>query len=126
MTPAALASNLLSMSSRSRVASGFRWSLRSLGRVETAGVYASGVDTLAWSAYSDPSLVARERERIFARSWQYVGRLAQLGDGPGYFASRVGDLPGVITRDRDGVLRAFLNVCRHLGSVVARLDVVRC
>jgi phenylpropionate dioxygenase-like ring-hydroxylating dioxygenase large terminal subunit len=77
------------------------------------------VSTLAWSAYSSPSLVARERERIFARSWQYVGHLGQLGDRAGYFGARVGDLPVVVTRDRVGVLRAFLNVCRHRGSVVA-------
>jgi choline monooxygenase len=73
---------------------------------------------LAWASYSDPELLARERERIFARAWQYVGHLGQLG-GAGYFASRVGDIPVVITRDRDAVVRAFLNVCRHRGSVVA-------
>ena len=76
-------------------------------------------ETLAWSAYTDPALPAVERERIFARAWQYVGQLGELGDGAGYFASRVGDLPVVVTRDRDGVVRAFLNVCRHRGSVLA-------
>ena len=76
-------------------------------------------ETLAWSAYSDPLLPALERERIFARAWQYVDHLAELGEGPGYVAARVGDIPVVVTRDRDGVLRAFLNVCRHRGSVLA-------
>jgi len=76
-------------------------------------------ETLAWSAYSDPALPARERERIFARAWQYVGHLSELGGGAGYFAARVGDIPVVVTRDRDRVLRAFLNVCRHRGSVLA-------
>ncbi|MGN6429222.1 MAG: aromatic ring-hydroxylating oxygenase subunit alpha [Gaiellaceae bacterium] len=76
-------------------------------------------ETLAWSAYTDPGLTALERERIFARAWQYVGQLGELGDGAGYFASRVGDLPVVVTRDRDGAVRAFLNVCRHRGSVIA-------
>ena len=64
-------------------------------------------------------LPALERERIFARTWQYVGHLVELGEGPGYVAARVGDIPVVVTRDRDGVLRAFLNVCRHRGSVLA-------
>ena len=64
-------------------------------------------------------LPALERERIFARAWQYVGHLVELGEGPGYVAARVGDIPVVVTRDRDGVLRAFLNVCRHRGSVLA-------
>jgi phenylpropionate dioxygenase-like ring-hydroxylating dioxygenase large terminal subunit len=76
------------------------------------------VKTLAWSAYSDPQLVALERERIFAHAWQYVGHRGQVGE-PGYFASRVGDIPVVVTRDREGALRGFLNVCRHRGSVVA-------
>jgi phenylpropionate dioxygenase-like ring-hydroxylating dioxygenase large terminal subunit len=76
-------------------------------------------ETLAWSLYSDPAVPALERERIFARAWQYVGHLGDLGDGAGYVASRVGDVPVVVTRDRGGVLRAFLNVCRHRGSVLA-------
>jgi phenylpropionate dioxygenase-like ring-hydroxylating dioxygenase large terminal subunit len=76
-------------------------------------------ETLDWSAYSDPALPARERERIFSRAWQYVGHAGQLGEGPGYLAARVGDIPLVVTRDRDGELRAFLNVCRHRGSVIA-------
>jgi phenylpropionate dioxygenase-like ring-hydroxylating dioxygenase large terminal subunit len=75
--------------------------------------------TLAWSAYTDPALPALERERIFAGAWQYVGQLGELGEAAGYFASRVGDLPVVVTRDGEGAVRAFLNVCRHRGSVVA-------
>jgi len=76
-------------------------------------------EALAWWAYSDPELTARERERIFARAWQYVGHLGELGDGAGFLAARVGDIPIVVTRDREGQLRAFLNVCRHRGSVLA-------
>ena len=76
-------------------------------------------EALAWWSYSDPELTARERERIFARAWQYVGHLGELGDGAGYLAARVGDIPIIVTRDREGQLRAFLNVCRHRGSVLA-------
>jgi choline monooxygenase len=74
--------------------------------------------TLAWSAYSDPQVAVRERERIFAAAWQYVGHLGRLAQ-PGYFASRVGEIPVVVTLDRDGEIRGFLNVCRHRGSIVA-------
>jgi choline monooxygenase len=76
------------------------------------------VPSLAWSAYSDPQLTALERERIFASAWQYVGHLGRLPE-PGFFAASVGDIPVVVTRDRDGAIRGFLNVCRHRGSVVA-------
>lgn len=77
-------------------------------------------EPLAWRSYSDPGLVARERERIFARAWQYVGHGGALGDGAGYFATQVGDIPLVVTRDAEGSLRCFVNVCRHRGSVIAR------
>jgi choline monooxygenase len=76
-------------------------------------------NTLDWHTYTDPALVTSERERIFSRSWQYVGHIGQLGDGPGYLAGRVGDIPVVVTRDGENELRAFLNVCRHRGSVIA-------
>ena len=76
-------------------------------------------EPLAWSAYADPALPPRERERIFAGAWQYVGHLGELGEGPGYMATRVGDIPIVVTRDQDGLVRAFLNVCRHRGSILA-------
>jgi phenylpropionate dioxygenase-like ring-hydroxylating dioxygenase large terminal subunit len=76
-------------------------------------------ETLAWNAYTDPAVPALERQRIFARAWQYVGHLGELGEEAGYFASRVGDFPVVVTRDGDGDVRAFLNVCRHRGSVIA-------
>jgi choline monooxygenase len=76
-------------------------------------------ETLPWTTYSEPALAARERERIFATAWQYVGHVGELGEGPGYLAARVGDIPLVVTRDREGAVRAFLNVCRHRGSVLA-------
>jgi phenylpropionate dioxygenase-like ring-hydroxylating dioxygenase large terminal subunit len=76
--------------------------------------------TLPWSWYADPEIARRERERIFARAWQYAGRREEL-TAPGSFAAmHVAGLPVVLTRDRDDVLRAFANVCRHRGGVVTR------
>ncbi len=79
---------------------------------------AAGNRTLPWSWYSDPVVLGLEQERIFARSWQYAGHTADAAE-PGSFATtRVGHLPVVLVRDGDGVLRAFLNVCRHRGALV--------
>jgi phenylpropionate dioxygenase-like ring-hydroxylating dioxygenase large terminal subunit len=75
--------------------------------------------TLPWSWYSDPEVLRREGERIFARAWQYVGHSGQLAGGGSYFASVAGQIPVVVTRARDGQVGAFLNVCRHRGHVVA-------
>jgi phenylpropionate dioxygenase-like ring-hydroxylating dioxygenase large terminal subunit len=74
--------------------------------------------TLPYGWYADPGILRREQERIFRSAWQYVGHTGQLAS-PGYFAAETGRTPIVVTRDRDGVLRSFVNVCRHRGHVVA-------
>jgi choline monooxygenase len=83
--------------------------------------------TLPYGWYADPEILRRERERIFRPAWQYVGHTGQLPSagrafgaaGPGYFAAEAAGTPVVVTRDREGVLRGFVNVCRHRGHVVA-------
>jgi choline monooxygenase len=77
-----------------------------------------GTRTLPWGWYSDPTVLTLERERIFRRSWQYAGHTGEVAE-PGSFATtRVGDVPVLLVRDEDDTLRAFLNVCRHRGSLV--------
>jgi phenylpropionate dioxygenase-like ring-hydroxylating dioxygenase large terminal subunit len=74
--------------------------------------------TIPWGWYTDPAVLELERTRIFRRSWQYVGRQDEVA-GPGSFrAVMVADVPVVLVRDENGTLRAFLNVCRHRGSLV--------
>jgi phenylpropionate dioxygenase-like ring-hydroxylating dioxygenase large terminal subunit len=75
-------------------------------------------ETLPWSWYSEPELLRREQERIFRRAWQYAGPAEHVASPGDYFTCRVGDVPVVVVRDRDRDLHAFLNVCRHRGSIV--------
>jgi choline monooxygenase len=77
-------------------------------------------DTYPWSWYSDPAVLAAERERIFRRAWHYVGHAGRLPEPSSYFACMTGGLPVVVTRDGGGELGAFLNVCRHRGYPVAQ------
>ncbi len=65
-----------------------------------------------------PEFFELEREAIFKRAWLNVGRVEQLPRGGSYFTKT---LPGlrasvIVTRDRDGEVRAFHNVCRHRGN----------
>lgn len=66
--------------------------------------------------YTDPAVFARERDRIFARTWQFAGPAAQVAAPGGYAAVSVAGLALMAVRGRDGVLRAFRNVCRHRGA----------
>jgi choline monooxygenase len=75
--------------------------------------------SLPWSWYVQPDVLRREHDRIFLRSWQYAGHVAQAAEPGSFFTASLGLAPVVVTRARDGELRAFLNVCRHRGFVVA-------
>jgi choline monooxygenase len=75
-------------------------------------------ETLPYTWYTDEELLRRERAAIFARRWQYGGRAEQVAQPGSYLATDAGDIPILVTRDADGVLRAFLNVCRHRGAVL--------
>jgi choline monooxygenase len=72
-------------------------------------------ETLPFAWYSDPSILAREQEGIFRRRWQYVGHAGQVSEPGSISTARAGHIPVLLVRDLDGVLRAFLNVCRHRG-----------
>jgi phenylpropionate dioxygenase-like ring-hydroxylating dioxygenase large terminal subunit len=76
--------------------------------------------TLPSDWYVDPSYLDAELARVFDRAWQYAGP-AELVAEPGTFlTTRAGRVPIVVTRDTDGELNAFVNVCRHRGAEVAR------
>jgi len=75
--------------------------------------------TLPYSWYVDQEILRREQERIFRGAWQYVGHVGEAPEPGTYFATRSGRTPVVVTRARDGALRAFLNVCRHRGFPLA-------
>jgi choline monooxygenase len=74
--------------------------------------------TLPWSWYTDPTVLRLEQERIFHHAWQYVARRDEIAEPGSFLAAQVGHVPVVLVRDEDGLLRAFLNVCRHRGSLV--------
>jgi phenylpropionate dioxygenase-like ring-hydroxylating dioxygenase large terminal subunit len=68
--------------------------------------------SLPASWYYDPAIAALEQERIFRRTWQYVGRTEQVAEVGDYFTGSVGNIPVVVVRTEDG-LKALVNVCRH-------------
>ncbi|MDY7087928.1 MAG: aromatic ring-hydroxylating dioxygenase subunit alpha [Actinomycetota bacterium] len=74
------------------------------------------IPTLAGRYYTDPELFAREQELIFEGMWFCAARGSDVG-APGAFRTvRVGRESVLVTRDGDGVARAFLNVCGHRGA----------
>jgi len=62
--------------------------------------------------YTDPEIARLEVDRLFRRSWSYVGPLGELREIGDYIASYVGGIPVVVVRNDKG-LSALVNVCRH-------------
>jgi phenylpropionate dioxygenase-like ring-hydroxylating dioxygenase large terminal subunit len=74
--------------------------------------------TIPWDAYVSPETLRLEEERIFRGAWHYAGPAEWAEEVGERFPCRAGAVPVVVVRDRDRELRAFVNVCRHRGSVI--------
>ncbi|MFD4637786.1 aromatic ring-hydroxylating dioxygenase subunit alpha [Lentzea sp. NPDC058436] len=74
------------------------------------------IPTLPGSTYTDPAIFELEQERIFERMWFCAVRSADLPDAGNFRTVQIGRESVLVTRSRDGSLRAFLNICRHRGA----------
>jgi len=80
--------------------------------------------TPAAALYTDPGLQERLRERVLARSWQWVGEAASVGGCDQVHPLEL--LPGslseplLLTRDGGGELRLLSNVCTHRAALVCQ------
>ena len=69
-------------------------------------------------AYFDQAWFEREQRELFGRTWNlvaYESDVARPGDS---LPVQVGVEPVLLLRGADGVLRAFLNMCRHRGMAL--------
>jgi choline monooxygenase len=68
--------------------------------------------------YTDPRIAHLELQNVFSRTWQAVGRTAQVEKPGQYVTATIAGEPIVAVRGSDGILRAFYNVCRHHAMTV--------
>lgn len=69
--------------------------------------------------YLGSEMLAMEQRAVFARSWQLVAHQQQLAEPGDHVVEKIGDVPILVVRGQDGVLRAFPNVCRHRAGPLA-------
>jgi choline monooxygenase len=80
--------------------------------------------TLPGAFYCDAAAFEGSRRRVFARTWQWLGDLADVASTralsprdmlPGFL-----DEPLLLARDDQGELRCLSNVCTHRGNVLVK------
>src|SRR5579862_2464654 len=86
-----------------------------------------GKGLISYEDSISPDFYELEREAIFKRAWLNVGRVEQLPRKGSYFTKEldVAKSSIVVTRDTDGQVRAFHNICRHRGNKLVWNDFPR-
>ena len=94
----------------------------------------AAASTLPGSFYGDAEAFARMRERVFARTWQWIGDLGDVAPAeslsPRTLLAGILDEPLLLARDAGGTLRCLSNVCTHRGNILVtnpcRAKQIRC
>lgn len=78
--------------------------------------------TVSPEIFLDENIYRVEQEKIFGRSWLYLGHETQVPRPGDYVCGYMGEEPVILWRGGDGTIRAFINSCRHRGMKVCRVD----
>jgi len=76
--------------------------------------------TLPGRYYTEPEIFRREMETFFYGMWVCAGRSEQIAGASDFFLREVAGENIIITRNAEGAVHAFYNVCRHRGTQLCR------
>lgn len=81
-----------------------------------------GVFRVHRDVYADAGLFDLEMKFIFERTWNFLALASQIPKPHDFLTAYIGRTPVLITRDAQGDVLAFLNICRHKGATVCRAE----
>lgn len=73
----------------------------------------------ATAAYNSPQRLQLEKQILFRKYPLLMGLSGQLAAPGDYLTDDFSGVPIIVVRDREGIVHAFLNVCRHRGARLA-------
>ncbi|HCP55415.1 MAG TPA: Rieske (2Fe-2S) protein, partial [Pseudomonas sp.] len=75
-------------------------------------------DRVDVSLYHDPDLYEQELEKIFYRTWVWVGHESEVRNAGDFRTTTIGRRPVIVVRDKKGAINVLENRCRHRGATV--------
>jgi fatty-acyl-CoA synthase len=75
-------------------------------------------DRVHGSLYTDPAVWDAELERIWYRTWVYVGHESEVPEPNDFVLKSIGPQPVIMTRDKAGGIHLLLNRCSHRANLV--------
>ena len=75
-------------------------------------------DCVHRDVYTDPEVFQLEMERLWSRTWIYVGHASQVPDAGDYLTADIAAKPVIMMRQADGGIRVLMNRCAHKGTKV--------
>ena len=75
-------------------------------------------DCVHRDVYINPDIFKLEKQRIFARSWNYLCHECQLPDPGDYLTTDIAGNPVIVIRHEDNLVKVLHNRCAHRGAKV--------
>src|SRR2546423_3772067 len=75
-------------------------------------------DRVHRDVYTDPEVFQLEMERLWSRTWIYVGHASQVPNAGDFVTLEIAAKPVIMVRLGDGTVRVLMNRCAHKGTKV--------
>ncbi len=79
-------------------------------------------DRVHGSLYYDPAIFEDELEKIWYKTWVYVGHESEVPEPGDYHLKQIGLQPVILTRDKEGQVHVVLNRCAHRANMVCESE----
>jgi 3-phenylpropionate/trans-cinnamate dioxygenase alpha subunit len=72
--------------------------------------------------FVNQEIYEEELEKVFGRTWLFLAHDSMIETPGDFYSTYMGGDPVIVSRQKDGSVKAFLNVCRHRGMKVCRAE----
>jgi phenylpropionate dioxygenase-like ring-hydroxylating dioxygenase large terminal subunit len=71
---------------------------------------------------TDPDIYGLELEKIFGKTWQFLGHETELKEAGSYVTRWMVNDPVLLVKNKEGQINAYLNSCTHRGTQLCTAD----